>query len=71
MSQTQEDRNWDGHDWSGEEHPAREAQGPQWDERSWAGEAPHTAGTDHGADGAGPSGRGHGSGEQHWAPDRR
>ncbi len=67
---TEQRRDWDGHDWASVEHPADEKRGPQWDEREWAGEAPDKSTTEHASGGSGVTGGGHGSGEQHWAPDK-
>ncbi len=68
-TEKQESPDWDRHDWAGEEHPADEKPTATWEDKEWAGEAPDGTepGPTEGA--AGPSGGGHPSGEQHWAPD--
>lgn len=65
----EQSREWDRHDWAGEAHPADEKPGPRWDDRAYAGETPDEPGTAHGSGDGGLTGGGHGSGEQHWAPE--
>jgi hypothetical protein len=66
----EQQRDWDRHDWSGEEHPADEKQAKRWDDKEWAGEKPDDAGSEHGAGDSGLTGGGHAPGEQHWVPDK-
>ncbi len=61
---------WDRHDWTGEEHPSDEKRGPRWDDKEYAGEKADEPGTEHAAGQAGLTGGGHGSGEQHWTPEK-
>ncbi len=65
----EQNRDWDKHDWAGEEHPADEHSSPRWDDKEYAGEDPDKPEEEHGTGGS-LSGGGHGSGEQHWAPDK-
>ncbi len=66
----EQSREWDRHDWAGADHPADEQAAPRWDDREYAGQAPDAPGIEHAAGGGGPTGGGHGSGEQHWVPER-
>jgi hypothetical protein len=63
------DRDWDRHDWAGEDHPADEKSGARWADEKWAGETPKEG--DKSKRTGGLSGGGHTPGEQHWTPDKK
>ncbi len=67
---SEQSRDWDRHDWTGEAHPADEKRGATWDDKEYAGEQADQPGAEHAAGEGGLTGGGHSSGEQHWAPDK-